>query len=93
MTNLMQKACFEKALLTCLAGPESSGFELYLSYLKKYCLTHSDSNIFACESRAKSEKLAKSALYNSREDRRPAYFDCANLQVASTCNFCRPTAL
>ena len=79
--DLMQDACFEKGLLNHLAGSQSSGFQLYLHYFKTYCLAHADSNVFACESRAKSERLAKKALYNNREDRRPAYFDCSNVQV------------
>ena len=79
--DLMQDACFEKGLLNHLAGSQSSGFQLYLHYLKTYCLAHADSNVFACESRAKSERLAKKALYNNREDRRPAYFDYSNVQV------------
>lgn len=79
---LRDKVCFEKALFNYLSdGTTEGGFQLYVKYFKRFCLTHSDSNIFASNNRVKSEKLARRALYNTREDRRPAYFDCSNVQV------------
>ncbi len=79
---LSDNVCLEKALFNHLSGGTSElGFQLYLKYFKRFCLTHSDSNIFACEGQTKSERLARRVLYNRRPDRRPAYFDCSNVQV------------
>ena len=79
---LVDNVCFEKAILNHLGGDrEKLGIQLYMKYFKKFCLTHTDSNIFACEARLKSEKNVRKALFNKISDRRPAYFDCSNIQV------------
>jgi hypothetical protein len=79
---LVNNVCFEKAILNHLrGGSEELGFQLYIKYLNKNFLTHTDSNIFACEARLKSEKNVRKALFNKRSERRPAYFDCSNIQV------------
>lgn len=79
---LVDNVCLEKAILSHLGGgSEELGFQLYIKYFNKFCLTHSDSNIFACKARLKSEKSVRKALFNKSGDRRPAYFDCSNIQV------------
>ena len=72
--------CVEKALLGAFS-PDP--FEIYYRYFKRYGLTHGQANVLGNEARANSEKTARRVLYNSHDDRPPAFFDSANTGVSA----------
>ena len=75
--------CTEKAILTACSS-DSDGFSIYHDYFKSYAVTHSSANIFASQSRERSEKMCRKSLYNRRNHRRPAFFDYSNHEVILT---------